>query len=141
MTSQCVFCDIVNGSQPASIVFEDEFTLAFMDIRQFHAGHVLVIPRQHFNDVRELDRETGAALMHTVSRLTRAVGLAFPNDGLSLWHSIGPAAFQEVPHLHIHIHPRLPDDNFLRVYPGNPPGSDQATRDQYAELVRARLDL
>ncbi|HMZ81663.1 MAG TPA: HIT domain-containing protein, partial [Acidobacteriota bacterium] len=101
MTSQCIFCDIVNGRELASIVFQDELTLAFMDIRQFHAGHVLVIPRQHFNDIRDLDPNTGAALMQTVSRLTRAVGLAFPNDGLSLWHSIGPAAFQEVPHLHI----------------------------------------
>lgn len=141
MPSQCIFCDIANGRESASIVFQDELTLAFMDIRQFHAGHVLVIPREHFKDVRDLDPNTGAALMQTVSRLTRAVGLAFPNDGLSLWHSIGPAAFQEVPHLHIHIHPRLPDDNFLRVYPGSPPTSDKATRGQYAELVRARLDI
>ena len=91
--------------------------MAFVDLRQFHPGHTLVIPRQHLRDVRELDQVTGAALMATVARVTRAVGAAFPNDGISLWHSIGEAAFQEVPHLHIHVHSRLRDDGVLRVYP------------------------
>ena len=95
--------------------------MAFVDLRQFHAGHVLVIPKKHFDDVRDLDERTGAALMSTVARVTRAVGKAFPSEGISLWHSIGEAAFQEVPHLHIHVHPRMRDDNFLRVYPKNLP--------------------
>lgn len=77
--------------------------------------------------------------MQSVSRVTRAVGLAFPNNGLSLWHSIGEAAFQEVPHLHIHIHPRLDHDNILRVYETLPKNVDFATREQYAEMVRAGL--
>ena len=97
MGEGCIFCQIVDGTAPASIVYRDKATLAFVDLRQFHPGHVLVIPRVHLRDVRELDPATGAALMATVSRITRAVGNAFPNEGLSLWHSIGPAAFQEVP--------------------------------------------
>ena len=113
--------------------------MAFVDMRQFHPGHALVIPRQHFADVRELDGATGAALMATVSRITRAVGAAFPNEGLSLWHSIGPAAFQEVPHLHIHVHPRKMDDGFLRVYPSEPPTPDRATTDAYAARIREHL--
>ena len=139
MNNPCPFCQIADGTAAASIVWRDERTLAFVDLRQFHPGHLLVVPRAHLRDVRELDEATGAALMATVARITRAVGRAFPNEGLSLWHSIGPAAFQEVPHLHIHVHPRLPDDGFLRVYPGEPPTSDQATRDRYAAAVRARL--
>jgi len=141
VTDACVFCEIVRGSAPASIVCEDEMTMAFIGLRQFHPGHTLVIPRRHFHDVRELDYATGAALMATVSRITRAVGLAFPNQGLSLWHSIGEAAFQEVPHLHIHVHPRLLDDNFLRVYPHWPPPlPDEDTRNRYAAMLRAHLD-
>ena len=140
LRDHCIFCRIVGGTAPASIVYQDELTMAFVDLRQFHPGHVLVVPRAHLPDVRELDPATGAALMQTVARITRAVGRAFPNEGLSLWHSIGLAAFQEVPHLHIHIHPRLPNDNFLRVYPGEPPTSDQPTRDRYAALVRGQLD-
>ena len=132
----CVFCDIASGKIAASIAFEDELTMAFVDFRQFHAGHTLVIPRRHLRDVRELDYATGAALMATVSRVTRAVGAIFPNEGLSLWHSIGEAAFQEVPHLHIHIHPRFHDDEVLRVYPNSPATPEKQKRDEYAANLR-----
>src|SRR5207248_5654381 len=107
MSEGCVFCGIVRGTEPASVVWEDDLTVAFLDRRQFHAGHTLVIPRLHLCDVRELDDTTGAALMASVARITRAVAAGFPNQGLSLWHSIGEAADQEVPHLHIHVHPRM----------------------------------
>ena len=136
----CVFCDIAAGKVPASIVHQDELTMAFVDLRQFHPGHTLVIPRDHFQDVRELDDSTGAALMATVVRVARAVAAAFPNEGLSLWHSIGEAAFQEVPHLHIHIHPRFRDDNVLRVYPSPPATPNKETRDQYAATLRRNLE-
>jgi histidine triad (HIT) family protein len=139
LEERCVFCEIVSGNEPASIVFEDELTMAFVDLRQFHPGHTLVIPRQHLHDVRELEPVTGGAVMATVSRVTRAVSAAFPNQGLSLWHSIGEAAFQEVPHLHIHIHPRLLDDSVLQVYPHYPNTPDKSTRDEYALLIRSHL--
>jgi histidine triad (HIT) family protein len=139
MASRCIFCDIVGRLAPASIVFEDEATLAFIDLRQANPGHVLVIPKTHINDVRDLDRETGSALMHSVSIVTRAVGRAFPNNGMSLWHSIGDAAFQEVPHLHIHVHPRLDNDNILQVYQSVPENVDSETRDRYAGILRLEL--
>jgi histidine triad (HIT) family protein len=136
----CAFCEIVRGTLPPSIVYQDELTMAFVDLRQFHSGHVLVIPRKHFDDVRDLDERTGAALMATLARVTRAVGNALPNEGISLWHSIGEAAFQEVPHLHIHVHPRMRDDNFLRVYPSELPNeTDQKTRDEIAKRIREHL--
>jgi histidine triad (HIT) family protein len=138
-TAGCVFCEIVTGTVPASIVYHDALTMAFLDLRQFHSGHTLIIPRRHFNDVRELDDVTGAALMATTARVTRAVSAAFPNEGLSLWHSIGEAAFQEVPHLHIHVHPRLKNDGVLRVYPDSPPTADQQARDEYAARLRHHL--
>ena len=137
--TSCVFCEIVAGQIPASVVYQDDLTLAFLDLRQFHPGHTLVIPREHLRDVRELDQATGAALMATLARVTQAVGAAFPNEGLSLWHSIGEAAFQEVPHLHIHIHPRFKEDGVLRVYPHSPATPDQQTRDDYATLLRQHL--
>ena len=135
----CVFCDIVHGMHPASIVWEDDLTVAFIDQRQFHAGHTLVIPRRHLSDVRELDPVTGAALMASVARLARAVAAAFPNQGLSVWHSIGAAAFQEVPHLHIHVHPRRLGDGLLQVYPSTPTMPDEATRERYAATLRSCL--
>ena len=136
----CVFCDIAAGKIPASIVHQDELTVAFVDLRQFHPGHTLVIPRRHVQDVRELDDATGAALMVTLARVTRAVGAVFSNEGLSLWHSIGEAAFQEVPHLHFHVHPRFRDDNLLHIYPSQPATPNKAIRDQYAAALRQNLE-
>jgi histidine triad (HIT) family protein len=137
----CVFCGIVRGLKPASIVWADELTLAFIDQRQFHPGHSLVIPTCHLADVRELDEATGAALMAAVARVTRAVAAAFPNEGLTLWHSIGEAADQEVPHLHIHVHPRRLGDGLLRVYPTRAAEPDRHVRETYAATLRSYLAL
>jgi histidine triad (HIT) family protein len=137
--TECVFCQIVQGSEPASIVWEDDLTIAAVDLRQFHPGHVLVIPRRHLRDVRELDYATGAAVMATVVRVTRAVAAAFPSQGMSLWHSIGEAAFQEIPHLHIHVHPRILGDGLLQVYPCGAALPHRAELDRYAAILRSHL--
>lgn len=103
---ECIFCKIESNNELAQIVYKDEFVFAFMDPRQYNPGHILILPRKHFHDVGELDQETGVALMAALTKLTKAVSECFPNEGVSIWHSIGPAAYQEVPHLHMHIHPR-----------------------------------
>lgn len=138
---RCPFCAIVGGTEPSSIVCEDELAVAFIDLRQFNPGHVLVVPRQHLQDVRELDATTGAAVMALLVRVTRAVGEAFQNEGLSLWHSIGEAGGQEVPHLHFHVHPRRVGDGMLQVYPRAPETPDEQEREAYAEQLRRRLEL
>jgi histidine triad (HIT) family protein len=135
----CVFCEILAGRVPASLIYEDALTAAFVDLRQANPGHMLVVPRAHLADVRELDDRTGAALMATVVRVTRAVAQAFPNEGLSLWHSIGPAAFQEVPHLHVHVHPRRHHDQLLQVYPSEPVNATREDVEAYAARVRPWL--
>jgi histidine triad (HIT) family protein len=122
----CAFCDIVAGRIPATIVASDALTVAFLVLRQFHPGHVLVVPRAHVADVRDADEATAAAILASVARMARAVAGVFPNEGLSVWHSIGPAADQEVPHLHFHVHPRRHGDGLLRVYPSPPAHPDRA---------------
>lgn len=139
MTVECIFCEIIAGCAAADIVYEDELTIAVVDLRQHNPGHVLVIPKAHINDVRGLDDRTGSAVMSTLVRIARAVDGAFPNEGLSVWHSIGPAAFQEVPHMHVHVHPRRLGDELLRVYPGVPTNEDPAPRAKYAERLRSAL--
>lgn len=124
---------------PADIVYEDALTVAVVDPRQHNPGHVLVIPRAHVNDIRELDEPTGSGLIATLVKIARAVDQAFPNDGMSLWHSIGPGAFQEVPHMHVHVHPRQMGDGLLRVYPDVPADADPASRAAYAERIRRAL--
>lgn len=137
--SACVFCDIIAGRAPADIVYQDDLTIAVIDPRQHNPGHVLVIPRTHVNDIKALDERTAGAVMRTMVRIARAVDRAFANEGMTVWHSIGPAAFQEVPHMHVHVHPRRVGDGLLRVYPGVPVDADPASRTAYAERVLEAL--
>jgi histidine triad (HIT) family protein len=139
MARRCVFCTIAKGRAVASLVFEDRATLAFVDPRQFHPGHTLVIPRRHVADVRTCDAATAAALAKTLVKVARAVDAAFPSDGLSVWHSAGRGAKQEVPHLHFHVHPRAEGDGVLRVYPAKPATPSRATLDRRAARIRAAL--
>jgi histidine triad (HIT) family protein len=139
MVNECVFCEIVAGRAPADVVYEDDQTVAFIDPRQHNPGHVLVVTRTHINDIRHLDPRAGAQLMNTLIKIARAVDRAFPNEGMSLWHSVGPAAFQEVPHMHMHVHPRRLGDGLLRVYPGAPVDADPTSRATYAQRLRLAL--
>jgi len=140
MIPECVFCEIIAGRAAADIVYEDELTIAVVDPRQHNPGHVLVIPKTHINDVRGLDPRSGSAMMNSLVKVARAVDRAFPNEGMTVWHSIGPAAFQEVPHMHLHVHPRRLGDGLLRVYPNVPTDVDPAIRATYAERVRRALE-
>jgi histidine triad (HIT) family protein len=117
---QCAFCRIVDGSESQPSVLDAEEVLAFMDLRQPSGGHVLVIPKQHIENIFALDRQTGSALMAAITEVARAVSSAFRPDGVSVWQSNGPGAHQEVPHIHFHIMPRFNGDGLLRVY-GDPP--------------------
>jgi histidine triad (HIT) family protein len=137
--TDCVFCEIVAGTKPASVIAEDGTTMAFLDLRQFHPGHVLVIPRRHVADIRSVDDATASAVMLTTARVARAVDRVFPGDGLSVWHSAGEGANQEVPHLHFHVHPRRFGDDVLRVYPSMPAHPAREVLDGWAEALRAVL--
>ena len=78
MAATCVFCRIIAGDEPASIVLERERVLAFMDIRQFHPGHVLVVPKDHVDDIYALDDVAlaGGAFYTAVGRRPFATGTA-----------------------------------------------------------------
>ena len=136
----CVFCAIVAGRMPASIVADDALTLAFVDLRQFHPGHVLIIPRAHVADIRDANDTMAAAVACMVARVARAVDRVFPSDGLTIWHSAGAGANQEVPHLHFHVHPRRFGDDFMRAYPTPPSLPDRATLDSWAAQLRSAVE-
>ena len=113
----CVFCRIIRGDLDSATVYEDESTLAFMNLHQSNEGHVLVVPRHHFKQIYDLDEHTASALANSVCKVARAVRRVYAPEGLPIWQSNGPAAFQEVPHVHWHVLPRKTDDGLLTVYP------------------------
>lgn len=136
----CLFCRIVAREAETSIVCEDDATLGFMDLRQFSAGHTLVVPKAHIPDIFALDEATGGALMATVTRVARAVRAAFSAEGISVWQSNGAGAGQEVPHLHVHVVPRTTGDGMLRVYPRRlANGPARIALDEQAAAIRAAL--
>jgi histidine triad (HIT) family protein len=139
MDAVCPFCAIVAGKLPATIVSSNEETVAFLDQRQFHPGHVLVVPRRHIADIRDADEHIAGAIMATVARVARAIDAVFPNDGLSVWNSAGAGANQEVPHLHVHVHPRHLGDGMLRIYPQGPAHPNRETLEEWGARLRDAL--
>ncbi|MEA2576305.1 MAG: histidine triad family protein [Chloroflexia bacterium] len=111
--SDCIFCDIVAGNQPASLVYEDAVAVAFMDIQPVNTGHVLVIPREHFAFLSDMDEETGAHLFKVAMRVQEAIRRSGVRcEGINLFLADGEAAFQEVFHVHLHVFPRYKGDGF-----------------------------
>jgi histidine triad (HIT) family protein len=136
----CVFCTIVDKKIPASVVYEDDTTLAFMDLHQVAPGHVLIIPKQHFETIDQLPTEIAAAIFPVVVLLAKAVKSAFCPDGLTIVQSNGKAAMQEVPHVHIHIMPRYYHDGVLHFYTkGVPETSKRIDLDAWAAKIRAQI--
>lgn len=133
----CVFCKLVAGEIPASRVFEDEHTLAFMDIGQVNPGHVLVALKTHAENLYALDEAQAAAVARTARRVALAIREAFQPEGLSVYQANGSAAGQTVFHYHLHLLPRHAGDGMQLTWPvKNPP---RARLDEYAERIRAKL--
>ncbi len=133
----CVFCRIVAGEAPAHPVYEDESTMAFMDINPATDGHVLVVSKRHAPDVWTLPEEDGLAVWRSVRRVAQAVREALRPDGLNVLQSNGRAALQTVFHYHVHLIPRYEDDG-IHVPLMRAPG-DRARLAEYAERLRATL--
>ena len=102
-----IFAKILRGEAPAHTVYEDEHTLAFLDVMPQADGHTLVLPKTPAQNIFELDPEALGPLMRTVQFVARGVRDAFPADGIRVSQLNGPAAGQTVFHLHVHIIPCL----------------------------------
>jgi histidine triad (HIT) family protein len=105
-----MFCAIAAGEAPATIVAEDERTVAFMDIAPATDGHLLVIPRTHYEDVLVIDDADLDATMHAARAMARRVKDRLGADGVNLLNSCGRVAWQTVFHFHVHVIPRYDDD-------------------------------
>ena len=135
--SDCVFCKIVAGQIPSTRVYEDEHSLAFMDIGQVNPGHVLVAVKKHADNIYALDDAQAAAVARTSVRLSRAIRDAFKPEGLSVYQANGKAAGQTVFHYHVHLLPRHAGDGMELTWPvKNPP---RETLEDYAGKIRAVL--
>jgi histidine triad (HIT) family protein len=116
----CTFCAIAAGHLPARVLYEDDSAVAFLDIRPLRRGHTLVAPRVHVVDLTaEGAAEAVAAVGPALQQTTRLLIDRLPADGVSLLQANGPAAGQEVFHLHFHLVPRWTGDRPLTDWTAN----------------------
>jgi histidine triad (HIT) family protein len=136
-----VFCDIVRGSAPASIVYADDLVMAFMDIQPVNPGHLLIVPRVHAACLSELDSGTGGHIFQVAQRLAAAIRRSgVLCQGLNLFLADGEAAGQEVFHLHLHLIPRFRGDGFgFRFGPDYSRRPERDTLDEVAASIRQIL--
>ena len=106
MSADCVFCKIRDGQIPSAKLHEDERTLAIMDIGPLNPGHCLVITKAHAATLFEAAEADLAAAIATAKRVATALRTALAADGLNMLQANGAAAFQSVPHFHLHLIPR-----------------------------------
>ena len=106
----CIFCKIIAGEIPAVTVLDEESVLAFMDINPSSKGHLLVVPKNHAENIFEIPESDLAALINAVKRCAKAAKEALKAEGITILQLNGAASDQIVPHLHIHIIPRWKND-------------------------------
>jgi len=138
MSVDCVFCQVIAGTLPASVVYEDDRAIAFLDIFPVHAGHTLIVPRDHSADLRDCAPDLAAHLFAIGHRLAPAIVAATAADGFNIWTAAGLAAGQTVFHLHLHVLPRFAGDGFGPRLPKIPlRESPRIALDEMAARIRA----
>jgi histidine triad (HIT) family protein len=133
----CVFCDIVAGHAPASILFQDERTITFLDHRPVTPGHMLVVPRRHAAFLADLDPEDGEQLFRVGLRGAAALrASSLRCEGVNFHLADGEVAGQEVFHVHLHLLPRFTGDGFGLRFPPDYRIRERAELDESATAVR-----
>lgn len=139
--ASCVFCKIAAGQLPSNTVYSDAHVIAFLDIRPVNPGHTLVVPKSHTASLSELKPELGARLFQVAMQVAGALrrsGLRC--EGVNVYLADGKAAFQEVPHVHIHVIPRFQGDA-LRINFGSSYGKTPAAEELSDIAAKIRQSL
>ncbi|MHB8589171.1 MAG: HIT family protein [Candidatus Dormibacteraceae bacterium] len=137
MSDQCVFCEILRGNEPASFTYQDDSVVAFMDVQPITRGHMLVVPREHSVLMAGLNETAAMRTFRVARQLSSIVRSTLGATGVNLFVADGESAFQDVPHFHVHVIPRYPNDGFGLTFPdgyGRPPA--RAELETIASAIR-----
>src|SRR5215467_4672639 len=138
--AHCTFCDMIHGAAEVSICHEDSRAIAFMDVQPVNNGHVLVVPREHYESLEDVPRDLALHLYKLTLDLGPAIRRVAGSDDLNIIVNSGDAAGQDEPHYHVHIIPRREGDGFDIPLPFN--GSEMPDRtllDAYAARIGGAL--
>ncbi len=106
----CIFCKIINGDIPSNTIYENSEFKVIMDASPATKGHVLILPKEHFDDIYDIDAETAGRLFQLANVVARALKEALHCDGLNILQNNGTIAGQTVFHFHMHLIPRYKGD-------------------------------
>ena len=107
----CIFCKLANGEIETNSIYEDELVKVIFDANPASKGHVLILPKNHFDNIYELDDDTAAHIFKVATKIAKAYNQALDFDGLNIVQNNGEAAGQTVFHFHMHIIPRYKNDS------------------------------
>lgn len=133
----CIFCKLANGIFPTSAVYEDDTFKAILDIAPAAKGHVLILPKNHCDDLLSITPEAAAKALEVASRIANAQKKALGCDGINLLQNTGAAAGQSVFHLHIHLIPRYENDGVN--IPWKTLSYAEGEAEEYAKKIREAL--
>lgn len=115
----CVFCKIAEGTIPSYTLYEDDTFRVFLDLSPTSFGHALIIPKEHYKNLFELDDEAASKCMVLAKKIGTAMMNAFHCDGLNILQNNGETAGQTMFHFHIHLIPRYKDDQTKIIFDQN----------------------
>ncbi len=133
----CIFCKIANGEIPSSTVYENSDFKVILDVAPAAKGHCLIIPKEHFRNIFDIDADTAAKLFSLATEVARALKQELACDGLNIVQNNGASAGQTVDHFHLHLIPRYEgDDVDIKWVPKQSDGQELA---ELAKALRKRI--
>lgn len=133
----CLFCRVINGDISASVVFEDDLTIAFLDHRPLFHGHCLLVPKQHYETLIDLPVELVGPVFQNVQFLAQAVEGALEAEGSFV--AMNNRVSQSVPHLHVHVVPRRKKDGLKGFFWPRTKYADQEQMIAVQKLIQAAI--
>ena len=130
--SDCIFCKIANGEIPSATIFEDRDFRVMLDIGPATRGHVLILTKEHYDNIYEIDAETAGKLFSLASVIARAMKKVLNCDGMNILQNNGTVAGQTVFHFHLHLIPRYEGDQVQVTWP-----QGSITEEEKEELVKS----
>jgi histidine triad (HIT) family protein len=137
--ANCIFCKIVKGEIPCFKILEDDRVLSFADVNPINAGHTLIIPKRHAENIWEIDREDLTAIHQASLKIAKAMKTSLDPDGIAILQLNGKAVNQVVMHYHLHLIPRKSTDPKLKMSEWDLVPGDMTAIGKTAEAIAAAI--
>ncbi|GIP40502.1 HIT family protein [Paenibacillus sp. J31TS4] len=136
---ECLGCRIANGMEPnLNLVFENERIACVLDIAPFNEGHILILPKNHYGDVEEMESQTAYAIMDASQKLSIVLKKLFSPDGITICQNGGK--FNDLTHYHMHLIPRYEGDGFAWSEPLHPHGAEKRLSQTKEKILKALME-